>query len=973
MSDTAALTEGEQYFNDVELISLGRQGHGSLLLTKHHIVFMTSSKRLSAPTNGTPNPVDVSLPSTSLSTASMPDPIHGRDYIDRRSTDGVRRSVEHFRHGRNADGSRYERSEQRTQEMWIPYPMVHHCILRPSPSHTSNVRPQALDPQAHAAHAEDELFPPTVGTASYERQSSDSAGTPTHTASREPVSLLSSSTNAPASMEFGRQPAIRIRLKDFRMLALHFHSTQPGQVADEIARRAFYTLRSRCCISKLRELHAFSFSSPREEAAAHGSEFDVRREFARMGVGGKVANGPGAAWRLTDINQDYSYSPTYPNVLCVPQTVSDNLLKYSGTFRSRSRIPCLTYLHSNGGSITRSSQPMVGVQNRRNPQDERLVSAIFASHTPPTAHAAENMPEGSHSVIFESNGQSSSTGDGNLSRLATSRSETALDQVADETSTPRQRIYGSTRRSLIVDARPRINALANRATGGGIEDVTNYTGNGETPVEKAFLNIANIHVMRSSLDKVVESFASSDYIKMKPDAEALRKSGWLGHIAGLIDGAEMVARVVGLSGSHVLVHCSDGWDRTSQVAALAQVMLDPYYRTFDGFITLVQKDFVSFGHKFRDRNGIEGSEKWFEIENERIAPSRNRENATTEPTSLNALGTKAFAGAKSWFDKNRGSIFRQQNKSQESLADRASSRPSSPPPNALLHAPPVTTDKAEKEHKMSEKEVSPIFHQFLDAVYQLQRQSPEAFEFKERFLRRLFYHAYSCQYGEFIFNTEHERAQHKGKTSSVWSHFRSRRKEFVKPEFVTRSEDPLLFPKRYGAQREVEVMWWHDLFGRTNEEMNLPRALAPSDQPASTASLESTVSFDETVGDGQGHHRNVSASLDSLKERKSTPSLVAVDDSPPMPGVKEQNVNNVPSTGPITLSRASDPQVLPIRNSIAGTDEKAAVESTMPVEKTAGEHGGDPLGAVSAVTSNTPRRRMDFAAFASQNAFSDRS
>ena len=26
-------------------------------------------------------------------------------------------------------------------------------------------------------------------------------------------------------------------------------------------------------------------------------------------------------------------------------------------------------------------------------------------------------------------------------------------------------------------------------------------------------------------------------------------------------------------------HCSDGWDRTSQTCALAQLMLDPYYRT----------------------------------------------------------------------------------------------------------------------------------------------------------------------------------------------------------------------------------------------------------------------------------------------------------------------------------------------------------------------------------------------------------
>lgn len=78
------------------------------------------------------------------------------------------------------------------------------------------------------------------------------------------------------------------------------------------------------------------------------------------------------------------------------------------------------------------------------------------------------------------------------------------------------------------------------------------------------------------------------------------------------------------NGDPVLVHCSDGWDRTSQVAALAQLLLDPYYRTIEGiktkllcfflhifhifslgFFTLVSKDFVWFGHRFRSRCGCE--------------------------------------------------------------------------------------------------------------------------------------------------------------------------------------------------------------------------------------------------------------------------------------------------------------------------------------------------------------------------------
>ena len=33
----------------------------------------------------------------------------------------------------------------------------------------------------------------------------------------------------------------------------------------------------------------------------------------------------------------------------------------------------------------------------------------------------------------------------------------------------------------------------------------------------------------------------------------------------------------------MVVHCSDGWDRTAQLTAIAMLLLDPYYRTLSGF------------------------------------------------------------------------------------------------------------------------------------------------------------------------------------------------------------------------------------------------------------------------------------------------------------------------------------------------------------------------------------------------------
>ena len=44
-----------------------------------------------------------------------------------------------------------------------------------------------------------------------------------------------------------------------------------------------------------------------------------------------------------------------------------------------------------------------------------------------------------------------------------------------------------------------------------------------------------------------------------------------------------MAEVIEKQKSSVLVHCSDGWDRTAQLTALAMLMLDPHYRTIRGF------------------------------------------------------------------------------------------------------------------------------------------------------------------------------------------------------------------------------------------------------------------------------------------------------------------------------------------------------------------------------------------------------
>lgn len=364
-------------------------------------------------------------------------------------------------------------------------------------------------------------------------------------------------------------------------------------------------------------------------------------------------------WKITKINENYELCDSYPAILVVPSAASEDDLRQVAQFRSRGRIPVLSWLHPESqASLTRCSQPMVGMSGRRSREDERYVQ-----------------------MIMDANAQS-------------------------------HKIY-------IMDARPSTNAMANKGRGGGYENEDFYQN-----AEVIYLDIPNIHAVRESWRKLKDlCYPGLNEQKWHSNLEATQ---WLDHVRAILNGALKIADKIENHKTSTIVHCSDGWDRTSQLTSLSMIMLDPHYRTLRGFEVLIEKEWISFGHKFLQRIG---------------------------------------------------------------------------------HG----------DDRHSDTDRSPIFLQFIDCVWQIMQQFPTVFEFNENFLMTVIDHSYSCLFGTFLCNSEHQKVREniKNKTVSLWSMINSNLSEYVNPLYSEQTKNHVIFP--LASPRRLE--FWTSYYCRWNPNL----------------------------------------------------------------------------------------------------------------------------------------------------------
>ena len=280
--------------------------------------------------------------------------------------------------------------------------------------------------------------------------------------------------------------------------------------------------------------------------------YDFNKEFLRQGV---IFDDPNCPFRISNINKDFKNIPTYPEILIEPKNLSDEIILKASKHRTKGRVPTLSYYFDN---------KINGIESNK-------ISGIWRS----SQFKAGILGSKSNEDI----------------------------QLIKEIKSFGKNLY-------IYDARPYINAASNKIIGGGFENVEQYGDDAKL----IFCNIENIHKAREAIEKTEELCTSEKVMTNKTFWSQFEATRWLDFIMITLKITNEIANLVS-EGNNVLIHCSDGWDRTPQLVTISQILLDPYFRTFMGFAVLIEKDWLGFGHQFAKRSGM--LEKKNEKESER--------------------------------------------------------------------------------------------------------------------------------------------------------------------------------------------------------------------------------------------------------------------------------------------------------------------------------------------------------------------
>ncbi|KAI1882525.1 hypothetical protein AGOR_G00251650 [Albula goreensis] len=303
------------------------------------------------------------------------------------------------------------------------------------------------------------------------------------------------------------------------------------------------------------------------------------RDYQRLGLGtlsNSLTRSKNEPFRISTVNRMYTMCRSYPGLLIVPQSIPDSTLQQGDLFKSPN-APTAGPSQADSTSL----------------EQEKYLQAIISSMPSYSEAGGRNTLSGFTSAHMTSSESSD--------KLRQPKIGALMKQVMGGKEEPpgtfsRGGKWGSMR--------------GTGRMGPFHPDIGNRLAGKESPQTNG--GPSEPHFLRPQRAYLYIIGDKSQLKGSKPDLfqqwevvpievfDVRQESEWMCLLHKVLQVSVLVVELLD-TGSSVMVSLEDGWDITTQVMSLVQLLSDPYYRTMDGFRLLVEKEWLSFGHRFSHR------------------------------------------------------------------------------------------------------------------------------------------------------------------------------------------------------------------------------------------------------------------------------------------------------------------------------------------------------------------------------------